>query len=418
MCADRFSPKPALVDDSVAFDDLTLSGAGDARMRAVGFPDSVQDAHLVLYQSADGGVELRWHLDATALAHARRAFGDGPEMPSPVLRLRQLGDEAGGAASRVIAEAALTDRHMVADGFARYAAGAATGLLQAEIGLSTGAGGWVLVARSNRLQAIAPVGASFLRAKPGVAAAASMGPELESASEPEAEAESESGLGPESESERAPITPPSPPWQARQTSSALIPDFPLVQPSPGRSTTPERALPRDIAAADGSSGVSGQFDPSLASLGPSLSVIVSGSPEISHPAEKASAAQPPASMPDPLRENVPKQVPEQASADTAAAPNAAPPNGTSPIAGSGPLRRFSVGTANEITAELLVQGRAAPGMLLDLGGHAYRVGAGGRFAFRVPLYDRELIMRLLASVPTLPVESRVGDTEPGEQQGD
>jgi hypothetical protein len=62
-----------------------------------------------------------------------------------------------------------------------------------------------------------------------------------------------------------------------------------------------------------------------------------------------------------------------------------------------------------LRAELLVQGSAPPGMVLDLGGHPYRVGAGGRFQLRVPILDHALIMRLLAALPELPVESRPGE---------
>ena len=95
MCADRIPPAPSLPGDSVAPDDLTLADADDAGLQAADFPNTAQDAHLVLYQSVDGGVELRWHLDPTALSHARGAFGDGPDKPSPVLRLRQLGGREG-----------------------------------------------------------------------------------------------------------------------------------------------------------------------------------------------------------------------------------------------------------------------------------------------------------------------------------
>ena len=408
MCADRVPPTPTLAGDSIAPDDLTLSGADDAGLQAAGFPDTVQDAHLVLYPSTGGGVELRWHLDGTALAHARGAFGDGPDAPSPVLRLRQLGGEEGsGGASRVIADAPLEDRHMVADGLARCSAGAATGLLQAEIGLSTAAGGWVLVARSNRLQATGPVGAPFLRAAapPAIAPAA----ELESSSEPE----------PWPAPAPAPVAPSSAMPQTRKSLGKLTPDFPLVQPPPNAALEAESTMPLDFvgaaAPADGaghtSPSASDRFDRSLAPLGPLISEAGSA------PGSGLESALAEISLreSDVSAEATPSSVPAQPFDDAHAAPNPALPADSLPVPGSGPLRRFSVGTASEIGAELLVHGSAAPGMLLDLGGHPYRVGAGGRFAFRIPLHDWELIMRLLASLPSLPVESRVGGGEPGEQ---
>lgn len=404
MCADRVPPTPTLGGDPVAPDDLTLSGADDAGLQAAGFPDTVQDAHLVLYPSTGGGVELRWHLDATALAHARGAFGDDHDAPSPVLRLRQLGgEEGGGGASRVIADAPLEDRHMVADGLARCSAGAATGLLQAEIGLSTAAGGWVLVARSNRLQAIGPVGAPFLRAAgpPAVAAAAELAPSTEPEPRP------------------APIVPPSAMPQPLKPLGRLIPDFPLVQPPPSAALEAGSAMSLDSVAAaahdDGaghiSPSASGRFDRSLVPLGPLISEAASALV----PALGSALAEISLGESDLSAAATPSSVPDQPSGDAHTAPSGALPADSLPVPGSGPLRRFSVGTASEISAELLVHGSAAPGMLLDLGGHPYRVGAGGRFAFRIPLHDWELIMRLLASVPSLPVESRVGDGEPGEQ---
>ena len=59
-----------------------------------------------------------------------------------------------------------------------------------------------------------------------------------------------------------------------------------------------------------------------------------------------------------------------------------------------------------LRAELVVYGSAPPGTVLDLGGHGYQVGSGGRFSLRLPVQDRELILTLLAALPDLPVESR------------
>jgi hypothetical protein len=66
------------------------------------------------------------------------------------------------------------------------------------------------------------------------------------------------------------------------------------------------------------------------------------------------------------------------------------------------------GAAGEATlsAELVVHGSAPPNTVLDLGGHAYRVGPGGRFLLRIPIREREVIMRVLATLPWLPVTAR------------
>jgi hypothetical protein len=45
---------------------------------------------------------------------------------------------------------------------------------------------------------------------------------------------------------------------------------------------------------------------------------------------------------------------------------------------------------------------------LNLGGHQYRVGPGGRFSFTVALDDPALLESLLARLPDLPVAERDG----------
>ncbi|MFE8033972.1 glycogen synthase GlgA [Thiohalocapsa marina] len=115
-----------------------------------------------------------------------------------------------------------------------------------------------------------------------------------------------------------------------------------------------------------------------------------------------------ATEPDPEPEPEPESEPEQKSAP---AKKPEPERKPEVRAGSGPLRRPASAQGFELDAELLVHGGAAPGTLLDLGGHAYRVGPGGRFSFRLPLRERALILRLLAGVPHLPVLSRA---RPGE----
>jgi hypothetical protein len=44
--------------------------------------------------------------------------------------------------------------------------------------------------------------------------------------------------------------------------------------------------------------------------------------------------------------------------------------------------------------------------MLDLGGHPYRVGPGGRFQLRIPVPEHDRIMALLRQLPRLPVEGR------------
>jgi hypothetical protein len=75
-----------------------------------------------------------------------------------------------------------------------------------------------------------------------------------------------------------------------------------------------------------------------------------------------------------------------------------------PVAGSGPLRRPDADAS--LRAELVVHGRAPAGTLLDLGGHAYQVGPGGRFVLRIPIREAGLVQRVLGALPQLPVVPR------------
>ncbi|WP_328983403.1 hypothetical protein [Thiorhodovibrio winogradskyi] len=79
-----------------------------------------------------------------------------------------------------------------------------------------------------------------------------------------------------------------------------------------------------------------------------------------------------------------------------------------PMAGSGPVRSIRDQSAMALWGELRIGGRAAPGSLLDLGGHAYRVGPGGGFAFDLEITDPELIQSLLRLLPALPAVPRDG----------
>lgn len=80
-----------------------------------------------------------------------------------------------------------------------------------------------------------------------------------------------------------------------------------------------------------------------------------------------------------------------------------------PVAGSGPLWLVRDQARTGLRAELRISGRAAPGQWLELGGHGYRVGPGGGFAFDLEITDPELIHALLALLPALPVVPRDGD---------
>jgi hypothetical protein len=74
--------------------------------------------------------------------------------------------------------------------------------------------------------------------------------------------------------------------------------------------------------------------------------------------------------------------------------------------GSGPLAPYPAQGGVSIRGELRIFGSARPGSLLDLGGHPFRVGPGGRFSFSVDVDDPELLAALLSRLQRIPVAER------------
>jgi hypothetical protein len=360
----------------------------DSDPAAGAFPDTAVGTHLVLYQTADGEVELRWQVDPEVIAHARGAFAD--PSAQPLLRLYLKGE---GGVRRVLANADLDDDAAACSGRAHYGGDDAEGLLQAEIGIATGDGGWMLVARSNGLAAAGPVGVSFLREFSDVVDRS--GP-ARTASEPSGN-------------------------RAANLSSA---EFPLVQPDPSVAGGAAGTLRAD--------GIEPPLNPSSPER-PSGSAIepASGAPEPRSPlapgapGEVGGAAalpDPPPPVSSPPAEGVvprldraarhpdegsPEQAGDPAHGEPPAKDAAGAAEAPSPASGSGPIHRGAADAS--LTADLVVHGRAPPNTLLDLGGHPYRVGAGGRFVLRIPVQDPELVRRLLATLPRLPVADRDDD---------
>lgn len=291
---DSDDDQPRLVPAAPVDASLDASGQGWAGRAAdaadAQFPDTAEGPQLVLFQRADGAIELRWRLDLAALEHAWAAFGhDGG--PHARLLLKALAD--GG---RLIAQTRLTDAELLGKDTALYDAARVEGPLQAEMGLGDAAGGWMLIARSNRLDASGPVGAELLR-------------------------------------------------DADETLPAQHPEMP-----------------------------EGETDTAAPDFG----------------AELAGPAAP-----------APRGRRQEAPSGLDARPEV--------MSGSGPISPPDPDQGVELQAELVLSGRAPPGQVVELGGHDYRVGDGGRFVLRIPVSDRELIQAALAQLARLPVAHRDAD---------
>ncbi len=128
-------------------------GAGPARLRAVAeaiereFPLAARQTLLRLFDLDPDQLQAQWQVEAEHLVQARGAFPVGLTGVRP--RLRLLRPEAG-AAAREVAALSLPDDAASLGGVARFLAAGGPGVFyQAELGLASPEGGWVLLARSN-----------------------------------------------------------------------------------------------------------------------------------------------------------------------------------------------------------------------------------------------------------------------------
>lgn len=445
---------------------------------ALRFPNPDLTSRLVLYPLAGGGVALDWHLDPALIEHAQTAFA--AHRPQSKLYLRRA-DADGGC----LAEADLADLRSNCSGHARFQT-PLVGALQAELGLEgQHDGGWLLLARSNRLDAIPEPVARSTRTELGEAQAAApasvvgSGESQLDASQPAAlmRPEPTALLAPLAEREQAllpalePASVPAPVTDSAPAPvSVPVPELvppPVTDSAPNppadpvtasvRSTPaesePKPAMQPELGMELGSSSmpvpgsepvreaeptpwqppISEPRSQSLMGLGPAPSrqpgAVASISAAVEIAARKGSVS--PTRFPDPslaalaarpeLRGSAFPLVRAGRSAVGAVAEQELlhhqPPNRQDdgrlewPVAarigfGSGPLSPYPSGEDAVIEGELHLFGRAAPGSLLDLGGHPFRVGPGGRFSFRVAIDDPALLSALLARLPRLPVAER------------
>ncbi|MCF8005072.1 MAG: hypothetical protein K9L32_12900 [Chromatiaceae bacterium] len=431
--------------------------------RTAQFPNPDLAPRLVLYPIAGGGVALEWSLDPALIQQARMAFA--AHQPVAKLYLRRADGEGGR-----LAEAVFADLSSLPAGYARFEA-PVVGPLQAELGFEGQRdGGWLLLARSNRLDAVPePRGLEPRTADAGVAQvdaqvdassdalAIAQAPAISVPREPVSEAPRRpAGLA----STGAPLSDSAADLQALNrhsmlTSSPSVSAAQAPASALGSAPAPTSALAGalvkgnaeqplagsvaaeqvDVAAAltldRGSPGSAQDWSGLLpATRFPDLSLAaLSERPELrgspfplvrvapatsdaaddlkSRTAGDLGSDSTPDSSPDPVPDPFIETNSVQVLLDQAL-PNRqdVAPSETRVSRGSGPLSPYPSREGAVIRGELHVFGSAAPGRLLDLGGHPFRVGPGGRFSFRVALDDDELLAALLARLPRLPVDER------------
>lgn len=386
------------------------------------FPNPDQGTRVVLYPLAAGGVALEWHLSPALIKGALDAFPGRDAVAKIYLRRT---DGAGAP----LAVAALDDQWAITGtGRARFERPILGGLL-AEVGLEGRRdGAWLLLARSNQLEAAPPPDAITVASAPESPPRPDPAAEAAQAREPAPQATPASEFRHRSP---GPVPMPTPPPLQPDSSSAearrswLDPGAQAGAPPPEPSRFPDLSLmsradsPRPLvrrfpmaAGANSSSGdrseappeasvqaVAARSEGTIVAIGltvaesPAVAGPETGGAETvpavrAHPSEQGRATEPPTMDPQPPNRQ-----------------DAIQPR-LSPYGGSGPLAPYPARDSVSIHGELRIFGSAAPGSLLDLGGHPFRVGRGGRFAFSVDVDDPELLAALLSRLPRIPVAER------------
>ncbi|WP_296700281.1 hypothetical protein [Thiocapsa sp. UBA6158] len=348
------------------------------------FPLRERGTHLVLASAGEGGLCAFWRLSGDDLIPAAAGFGRGGAKAAPVLRLRRL--HADGTTQ--VEEIALQLRSPGGHGEHVFSVDARPARYDAELGLSDASGGWVMLARSNVLDHGARVDVRF--------------PTVERIRAP-----SDALI-------EAPAPAATPGTDPPKSGAAATPSSTAREPLGTRSVVAEQP---GIRAVDVLARLRAGLD-----LGPGHEFGRVPDREVTLvaeiPIQPDRVGQSPIRSPDPdseapaPREDVSAPWGEDTIPEPAhPAERRASPSPTAPMRYGQPTPG---GTELLIEAELRINGCAAPGTLIDLYGHPYRVGPGGRFQLVIRVDDPELIRRAFQlhppDLPERPAESDDSET--------
>ncbi|WP_295578618.1 hypothetical protein [uncultured Lamprocystis sp.] len=389
MSTERETSEPGLSPADPGSDRPTPPAAeGDVTAHLVPhFPGEERGTGVVLYGAARGVLRVQWRLEPDTLEQVVGSFPVAGARPALVLRLRRLRPDGG---SDQLDEVRLAAVARSGSGFREFTVPVDHGRYRADLGLINEDGGWLMLARSNDLDNVAQVGVDLSHLAAAVPRAAVRAAPL-----------SPIALDPTQSVGK--------PADQRPTDARPVPIFPLAlrliaehtgDSPPGAGSIPptEPASPAPVAllvCAVPTSPAGGTADD--VTLGVMLHTDAQECPvlrEMRAPGEgededeDGDRAGSPEYPPLPVRPVFPEFL-------TAAEPEAAEPVNYGPIAplsyGQEPVRSMGV----QILAELRISGQAAPGTEIDLFGHPYRVGPGGRFQLVVLVDDPELLRRAL-----------------------
>lgn len=359
------------------------------------FPLVATRSALVLFDVDPSQVQAQWQITDAALASAIGAFPAGASQVRPLLRLRRIADDG---SSRELAALPQPATAGGLSGVARFQVAEGGAELEAELGLASGEGGWMLLARSNRVRlpiAPQPAGPAPAVLTPAIAARGEEAP-LPAAIAPPA---AETAVG-----EGGAVTGAAAPPAEGQPGEP-VPESDSRPPPP---TTPEAAVDAEVEPALAASGspLAPEFplcwsDPTAA--GRYLRLIAQAHPaeapegrlllDAGETAPEPASVAPAPSDPGAWAELPPPMLP---SSVVGAASEPWSPYGVGAALSSVDLHARELSPDLEIHAELYLWGRAGPGNLVAVFGRPIRVGPDGRFSLRLALRDPEVLAQALA----------------------
>lgn len=342
------TPSPGINQEPDQAKDLAAFAAVGLLPR---FPDQSNKTSVVLYGNALGTLSAHWRLMPNDKERAGASFPPGGAHPLPVLRLihmRPSGD------CDPVAEVALIGEARAGAGDCTFPVHPDQGRYCAELGLSTGEGAWLMLARSNEFDQISrPV------PEPG-----------------NLDTETSNMPGPPAVQALRPLPEFSAPEDQEPALAMRFPG-PTVRVFPLAAPPVASQLTSDQKQAPGP-GMHGDALPG------------------SHPG--------PESRQDFLEC---RSVRLRAYGEPVASP--VQPVLTAPTTTDAiqitPITRLTYGQPPggvggiQVEAELRITGQAPPGSLIDLYGYPYRIGAGGRFQLVLRVDDPTLLRRALELHP-------------------
>jgi hypothetical protein len=307
----------------------------------------------VLYDRDPEHLQAQWYVTAEELAQARRLFSAPGSDLRQVLRLCRL-DQDGRA--EVVASAPQGPGDSQGEGQDTFFLQGDGADYQCELGLESRDGGWLLLARSNRI-CLRDRNLSPPRTAPGMDAAEVPGP---------------AGRGESRESPGLPVEP-----ALAAFGGPLFPVFPNLEPE--EAPTGEGPPPWKDERGQASALDRNSQPPAGVALhpAPEQGILPSAPPDFDL-----------AAMPPPLLPSTPAPQRPPGLLGVLYDPRAA--------LSSAALQGVEPQEADiEIHAELILYGHARPGSRIDLFGHRLQVGADGRFSFRRSVEDPLLLSLVL-----------------------